>query len=113
MVVSREQEGFDRPEAELPIDINYAQLNDWLVDRKKVAGNWRKRLAAIHSQAAALARDLPGSARPHGTQESSPPPVLFRAMLASCFYKCSSTGRLRAAPHCLATLSAAAEYHRF
>ena len=61
MVVSREAEGHDRPEAELPIDIHYAKLVDWLVDRKKISADWRKKLAAVHAKMAELPRALPAT----------------------------------------------------
>jgi len=61
MVVSREAEGHDRPEAELPIDIHYAKLVDWLVDRKKISADWRKKLAAVHAKMAELTRALPAT----------------------------------------------------
>jgi hypothetical protein len=52
MVVTREGEGHGAPRGddELPIDINYKQMIEWLVDRKKVSGDWRKKLAAVHTK---------------------------------------------------------------
>ena len=63
MVVTRESSGMERAggDDELPIDIHYAQLNDWLVDRKKVAKDWRAKLGALHAKTAALARQIPPS----------------------------------------------------
>ncbi|KAK9867010.1 hypothetical protein WJX84_000769 [Apatococcus fuscideae] len=41
----------------LPVDINYAKIADWLVDRRKLAGDWRKRLQAVQSSALAACRE--------------------------------------------------------
>jgi len=46
----------------LPIDIAFGRLQEWLVDRKRVPHDWRKRLAGIRARVAsafaALPRDL-------------------------------------------------------
>jgi len=39
-----------RPEDELPIDINYAKLYDWLSDRQKVKADWRTKLQIIRQK---------------------------------------------------------------
>lgn len=41
----------------LPIDITFSRLGEWLVDRKRVPADWRKRLAAIR---ALVAKQFPG-----------------------------------------------------
>ena len=41
---------------DLPIDVHYDKLIDWLVDRKKVAKDWRKKLAGVHAKLSELAR---------------------------------------------------------
>ena len=46
---------------DLPIDIHYDKLVDWLVDRKKISKDWRKKLAVVHGTLSELARGLPGS----------------------------------------------------
>ena len=52
---------------DLPIDVHYDKLIDWLVDRKKVAKDWRKKLACVHAKLSELARELPGAlTRAHG-----------------------------------------------
>jgi hypothetical protein len=52
---------------DLPIDVHYDKLIDWLVDRKKVSKDWRKKLAGVHAKLSELARDLPGTlTRAHG-----------------------------------------------
>lgn len=52
---------------DLPIDVHYDKLIDWLVDRKKVAKDWRKKLAGVHAKLSELARELPGAlTRAHG-----------------------------------------------
>ena len=52
---------------DLPIDVHYDKLIDWLVDRKKVAKDWRKKLAGVHAKLSELARELPGTlTRAHG-----------------------------------------------
>ena len=78
MVVSREAEGHDRPEAELPIDIHYAKLVDWLVDRKKISADWRKKLAAVHAKMAELTRALPATLA-RATGPGVPDPALLAA----------------------------------
>lgn len=39
--------GVGKEENEIPLDINYSALAQWTVDRKRVSGDWRKRLAAL------------------------------------------------------------------
>ena len=52
---------------DLPIDVHYDKLIDWLVDRKKVSKDWRKKLAGVHAKLSELARELPGTLiRAHG-----------------------------------------------
>ena len=47
------------PEALVPIDVHCDKLIDWLVDRKRLAGDWRPKLAALRSRAASAAASLP------------------------------------------------------
>ncbi|XP_044429800.1 CDK5RAP3-like protein isoform X2 [Triticum aestivum] len=49
----------------LPIDIAFARLQEWLVDRKRVPQDWRKRLAAIRSRLAAAFSSLPRDLDPY------------------------------------------------
>ena len=52
---------------DLPIDVHYDKLIDWLVDRKKVSKDWRKKLAGVHAKLSELVRDLPGTlTKTHG-----------------------------------------------
>jgi hypothetical protein len=51
--------GNSRPDGELPIDINYAKLAEWLVSRKKMVSDWHKRLAAIQAKITEAAKELP------------------------------------------------------
>eukprot|EP00899_Mesostigma_viride_P011726 jgi/Mesvir1/20554/Mv06231-RA.1 len=51
-------EGTANPHGELPIDINYMKLADWLADRKKVPKDWRKKLASVQARHASLAASL-------------------------------------------------------
>eukprot|EP00951_Prasinocladus_malaysianus_P029817 scaffold277281_cov42-Prasinocladus_malaysianus.AAC.1 len=46
-------------EHDLPIDIDYKKLTDWLVSRKRLVSDWRKRLAVLHVQATELSKALP------------------------------------------------------
>ncbi|ONK55429.1 uncharacterized protein A4U43_UnF3540 [Asparagus officinalis] len=43
----------------LPIDIAFARLGEWLVDRKKIPHDWRKRLSAVRSKIASAFSSLP------------------------------------------------------
>ncbi|WVZ81299.1 hypothetical protein U9M48_028690 [Paspalum notatum var. saurae] len=43
----------------LPIDIAFGRLQEWLVDRKRVPHDWRKRLAGIRARVAAAFAALP------------------------------------------------------
>ncbi|KAL9155255.1 hypothetical protein ABFS82_10G170000 [Erythranthe guttata] len=43
----------------LPIDIAYARLGEWLVDRKRIPVDWRKRMAAVRAKIAASFASLP------------------------------------------------------
>ncbi|XP_051203592.1 CDK5RAP3 protein homolog [Lolium perenne] len=48
----------------LPIDIAFARLQEWLVDRKRVPHDWRKRLAALRARIAAAFASLPRDLHP-------------------------------------------------
>ncbi|WIA38655.1 hypothetical protein OEZ86_001962 [Tetradesmus obliquus] len=54
-------EGYDKPNAdqELPIDINYQKLPEWLVSRQKLPADWHKRLEAIKSKISEAEKELP------------------------------------------------------
>ena len=54
-------EGYDRPDGDssLPLDVNYAKVSEWLVDRKLVPSDWNRKLLAIQAKAAAAAAALP------------------------------------------------------
>ncbi len=84
-------EGHDKPDAEkeLPIDINYQQLIEWLVARQKLAKDWNKRLQAIQAKANEAIKDPSVSA---GIQQDQKPTYLraveIRDMLAA---KCEKT----------------------
>ncbi|KAL6909726.1 hypothetical protein ACP4OV_001385 [Aristida adscensionis] len=43
----------------LPIDIAFGRLQEWLVDRRRVPQDWRKRLAGIRARVAAAFASLP------------------------------------------------------
>ncbi|KAG0599921.1 hypothetical protein M758_12G187800 [Ceratodon purpureus] len=43
----------------LPIDIAYAKLADWLVDRKRIPVDWRKKVASLRARIAAALASLP------------------------------------------------------
>ncbi|PRW59500.1 CDK5RAP3 isoform A [Chlorella sorokiniana] len=53
--------GYERPDAdkELPLDVNYAKLPEWLVDRKQVPTDWSRKLQAIQAKAAEAVNELP------------------------------------------------------
>jgi hypothetical protein len=48
----------------LPIDIAFSRLQEWLVDRKRVPQDWRKRLAGIRARIAAAFPSLPRDLHP-------------------------------------------------
>ena len=48
----------------LPIDIAFGRLQEWLVDRKRVPHDWRKRLAGIRARVAAAFAALPRDLHP-------------------------------------------------
>eukprot|EP00775_Hariotina_reticulata_P008742 gene8742-8922_t len=60
-VVKKSGEGYDRPagDQELPIDINYQKLSEWLVTRQKLPGDWHKRVQAIQAKITEALKDLP------------------------------------------------------
>ncbi|KAK9123058.1 hypothetical protein Sjap_012660 [Stephania japonica] len=43
----------------LPIDITFARLGEWLSDRKKIPSDWRKRLAQVRAKIASAFASLP------------------------------------------------------
>ncbi|KAI3472149.1 hypothetical protein Pfo_029637 [Paulownia fortunei] len=43
----------------LPIDIAFARLGEWLVDRKRIPVDWRKRMAAVRAKIATSFASLP------------------------------------------------------
>ncbi|KAH7434100.1 hypothetical protein KP509_07G101100 [Ceratopteris richardii] len=51
-------------EQELPIDISFSKLSDWLADRKRIPVDWRKRLLAIRSKIQAALPRLPKDLHP-------------------------------------------------
>lgn len=60
-VVRKVGEGYDRPDgdSQLPVDIKYDKLQEWLVDRRQVPTDWVRRLQAVQAQAAAAVAELP------------------------------------------------------
>ncbi|PON52249.1 CDK5RAP3-like protein [Parasponia andersonii] len=49
----------------LPIDITFSRLGEWLVDRKRIPADWRKRLAAIRARIAKEFASLPKEIDPY------------------------------------------------
>ncbi|KAJ6795406.1 CDK5RAP3-like protein [Iris pallida] len=43
----------------LPIDIAFSRLGEWLVDRKKIPHDWRKRLAAVRAKVSSALPSVP------------------------------------------------------
>ncbi|KAK7278842.1 hypothetical protein RJT34_23880 [Clitoria ternatea] len=48
----------------LPIDITFSRLGEWLVDRKRVPADWRKRVAAIRARISKEFSSLPKDSNP-------------------------------------------------
>lgn len=48
----------------LPIDIAFARLGEWLVDRKRIPSDWRKRVAVVKAKISAAFQSLPKDADP-------------------------------------------------
>lgn len=48
----------------LPIDIAFARLGEWLVDRKRIPSDWRKRLAVVRAKISAAFQSLPKGVDP-------------------------------------------------
>jgi len=46
---------------DLPVDINYSKLIEWLTSRKKLVPDWRKRLSVIQSQTSSLSKTTPST----------------------------------------------------
>ncbi|XP_041024244.1 CDK5RAP3-like protein isoform X2 [Juglans microcarpa x Juglans regia] len=49
----------------LPIDITFSRLGEWLVDRKRIPADWRKRLAAIRARISKEFSGLPKDIDPY------------------------------------------------
>ncbi|XP_021724008.1 CDK5RAP3-like protein [Chenopodium quinoa] len=49
----------------LPIDISFSRLGEWLVDRKRIPGDWRKRLSAIRAKISSAFASLPKDVDPY------------------------------------------------
>ncbi|KAL0544559.1 hypothetical protein IC582_019676 [Cucumis melo] len=49
----------------LPIDITFSRLGEWLVDRKRIPSDWRKRLAALKVRITKELLSLPKDADPY------------------------------------------------
>ncbi|KAK9986669.1 hypothetical protein SO802_031620 [Lithocarpus litseifolius] len=49
----------------LPIDITFSRLGEWLVDRKRIASDWRKKLAAIRARISKDFSSLPKDMDPY------------------------------------------------
>lgn len=60
-IVRKTGEGVDKPNAdrELPLDVNYTKLIDWLASRQKLPGDWNKRVTAIQLKANESLKELP------------------------------------------------------
>ncbi|PKA51329.1 CDK5RAP3-like protein [Apostasia shenzhenica] len=55
----------------LPIDIAFSRLGEWLVDRKRISADWRKRLNTIRARIASAFSSLPKEVDPfHQTLDS-------------------------------------------
>ena len=54
-------EGYERPDAdsELPLDVNYAKVGEWLVDRRMLPQDWARKLQVIQAKAAEAVKQLP------------------------------------------------------
>ncbi|KAK8926022.1 CDK5RAP3-like protein [Platanthera zijinensis] len=48
----------------LPIDIAFARLGEWLVDRKKIPADWRKRMISIRAKISSAFSSLPKDLHP-------------------------------------------------
>ncbi|KAL7600390.1 hypothetical protein Lser_V15G26358 [Lactuca serriola] len=48
----------------LPIDIAFARLGEWLVDRKRIPSDWRKRVAVVKAKISAAFQSLPKDVDP-------------------------------------------------
>ncbi|KAJ9543726.1 hypothetical protein OSB04_023433 [Centaurea solstitialis] len=49
----------------LPIDIAFARLGEWLVDRKRIPSDWRKRLAVVRAKISPAFHSLPKDLHPY------------------------------------------------
>ncbi|KAL3533895.1 hypothetical protein ACH5RR_007416 [Cinchona calisaya] len=49
----------------LPIDIAFARLGEWLVDRQRIPADWRKRLAAVRAKISLAFTSLPKDIDPY------------------------------------------------
>ncbi|KAK9057695.1 hypothetical protein SSX86_022531 [Deinandra increscens subsp. villosa] len=49
----------------LPIDIAFARLGEWLVDRKRIPSDWRKRAAVVRAKISAAFQSLPKDVDPY------------------------------------------------
>lgn len=58
-----QEQGVD-PALSLPIDITYSKLADWLVDRRKIPADWRKKLASVQAKVRTAFSTLPRSVDP-------------------------------------------------
>lgn len=43
----------------LPIDITYSRLGEWLIDRRRIPADWRKRLSLLRARIASALKSLP------------------------------------------------------
>ncbi|XP_043691349.1 CDK5RAP3-like protein [Telopea speciosissima] len=49
----------------LPIDIAFARLGEWLADRKRIPADWRKRLATVRARISSAFKSLPKDIDPY------------------------------------------------
>ncbi|KAJ0791993.1 putative CDK5 regulatory subunit-associated protein [Helianthus annuus] len=49
----------------LPIDIAFARLGEWLVDRKRIPSDWRKRVAVVKAKISSAFQSLPKDVDPY------------------------------------------------
>lgn len=57
----------DSDEGELPLDVPYTKLLDWLIERKQLPATWQDALKAVRGQLEAALQELPGDATEIGS----------------------------------------------
>lgn len=78
----------------LPIDITYSRLGEWLIDRRRIPADWRKRLSLLRARIASALKSLPKDLDPW-IQKLDPENTGYLEAKRTCVILSESTPEVR------------------